>query len=82
MPYLGLFRLEPGSPLSWSDFFDIALKLGGTIVNHKMWSLATAVAWSLWLTGNEMVFNQHLCDSHAGHLQGCGVLGTPEESST
>ena len=34
-----------------------------SLYHYQFWSLFAAVAWALWLTRNDMVFNQKVCRS-------------------
>ena len=50
-------------PLSANDFVQVALKRPGSQANYLGWAIVGAVAWSLWLTRNDFVFNKRLCGS-------------------
>lgn len=51
------------TPTSCAKKFELVMPQEGRVANHKFWSLFAAVAWALWLTRNDMVFNQKVCRS-------------------
>ena len=54
------FRLG-ALPCSFDDFVEIALGRSGAGKNHLGWSVKGALAWSIWTTRNDLVFNHKTC---------------------